>query len=73
MVTGLSFVLTSLNDIVLPHFAVDFTFQFLEVYYLLITILVERGTIFLLDKAMHLQLLVDDCLNLLHRLQDQIP
>ena len=73
MVTGLGLILTSFNDIVLPHFAVNFTFQFFEINDLLVAILVECGTVFFLDEAMHLKLLVDDCFDLLHCLQDKVP
>ena len=68
-----SFVLTSLNYVELVHLLVDFPLEIFKIDDHLVPILVKCGSIFRLHKSMNLQLLIDNNLNLLHRLKDQEP
>ena len=66
-------VLTPLNDIKPYHSLLHLLLKLLEVNDELIAVLVEGRSILPLDQSVDLKLLVDDSLNLLHRLQDQEP
>lgn len=66
-------VLRAFDDIEPHHFVLNLLFEFFEVYDQLVAILVESWPVFAWNQAVHLELLVDHCLNLLHGLQDQEP
>ena len=66
-------VLTPLNDIKPYHSLLHLLLELLEVNDELIAVLVEGRTVLPLDQPVDLKLLVDDSLNLLHRLEDQEP
>ena len=66
-------VLAPLNDVKPYHSLLYLLLELLEVNDQLIAVLVEGRTVLSLDQPVDLELLVDDSLNLLHRLQDQEP
>ena len=66
-------VLAPLNDIKPYHSLLYLLLELLKVNDELIAVLVEGRSVLPLDQPVDLKLLVDDSLNLLHRLKDQKP
>ena len=62
----LGLVLAALDDVEAKHFVIYFLLQFFKIDYQLVTILIKSRSIFSLNKAMDLQLLVYHVFNLLH-------